>query len=261
MPGYRLTKYDPALRDEHGHYVADDWTAFSDVGKFNGLTMERYLEVEAAHLAAIEAFAVESGVERLGVWRAEGSRADAALLPAGLLDVLHDGYEVSLADALLIVRAMLRETFWCELATDGFTLHIGWDYYIYITSHVPCENAVRGARELGLFPEPFSSPYFRDPDDAYPPVDEAFWRRIEEFAEHAGPVPVLEMRYGGCWRWHLVRAGNRPALAPRSVVSVYARLTGRRLPTPARLHRSTVEPDFEGVLPDADGVVRARWTR
>lgn len=52
---YRVTKYDPADRDEHGHHNGSEDTS-SDHG-----------EVEAACLQAVEAFAAEAGVERLSV--------------------------------------------------------------------------------------------------------------------------------------------------------------------------------------------------
>lgn len=198
MHGYRVTKYDPVLRNEDGCF--DDWTAISDVGRtFNGveLTMERCLEVESAYLAAVEAFAVES---------------------------------------------------------DRLVVRCGYDYLMSVTSAEPCAASVRTARVLGLFPEPFESPHVDDERDPYPPAD-------EELAERVGPIPVLETPYYGGTRWHLVGAGHRPAFRPRSMIWVYARLAGRRLARPRQVLSSKVEPDFEGVLPDADGVVRARWSR
>ncbi|MGF1424936.1 hypothetical protein [Kitasatospora sp. LaBMicrA B282] len=52
---YRITKYDPADRDEHGGYRGPEQPV-SDHGP-----------VEAAYLAAVAAFAGASGVERLAV--------------------------------------------------------------------------------------------------------------------------------------------------------------------------------------------------
>lgn len=49
----RVTKYDPADRDEHGHYTGTEATV-SDHG-----------EVEAACLHPVEAFAADAGVDRL----------------------------------------------------------------------------------------------------------------------------------------------------------------------------------------------------
>src|SRR6266568_1243037 len=52
---HRITKYDPADRDEHGHYTGAE-EAVSDHGL-----------VEAAYLAAIAAFAEASGIDRLEI--------------------------------------------------------------------------------------------------------------------------------------------------------------------------------------------------
>lgn len=52
---YRITKYDPADRDEHSHYTGAE-EAVSDHGP-----------VEAAYLAAIAAFAEASGIDRLEI--------------------------------------------------------------------------------------------------------------------------------------------------------------------------------------------------
>ncbi|MEU8437831.1 RNA-binding protein [Streptomyces sp. NPDC029216] len=52
---HRITKYDPADRDRHGHYTGTEDTV-SDHGP-----------VESAYLEAIAAFAEESGVDRLAV--------------------------------------------------------------------------------------------------------------------------------------------------------------------------------------------------
>ncbi|MFE1500856.1 RNA-binding protein, partial [Streptomyces albidoflavus] len=52
---YRVTKYDPADRDLHGHYAGAE-PATSDHGP-----------VEAAYLRAVAAFAEEIGVDQLAI--------------------------------------------------------------------------------------------------------------------------------------------------------------------------------------------------
>ncbi|MGW4906308.1 hypothetical protein [Streptomyces sp. NPDC004270] len=52
---YQVTKYDPADRNQHGHYTGAE-TATSDHGP-----------VEAAYLRAVAAFAEEAGVDRLTI--------------------------------------------------------------------------------------------------------------------------------------------------------------------------------------------------
>jgi hypothetical protein len=46
---FRVTKYDPGLRDRTGAFTGHDWTSITEVGKaFNGrfLTQQHYEQVE-----------------------------------------------------------------------------------------------------------------------------------------------------------------------------------------------------------------------
>ncbi|MEU7967353.1 hypothetical protein AB0D09_28410 [Streptomyces sp. NPDC049097] len=105
---HRITKYDPADRDEHDHYTGAE-EAVSDHGP-----------VEAAYLAAIAAFAEASGIDRLeirepavtgfvhfGVEQSDGHGL-GGLFPPDLAGY-HDGAEVSLPVALELIRVMLRD--------------------------------------------------------------------------------------------------------------------------------------------------------
>lgn len=56
MYRYRITKYNPAYRDNEGIYLKDDWTSISDIGKaYNGenLTVESYRKVEDSYIKTI----------------------------------------------------------------------------------------------------------------------------------------------------------------------------------------------------------------
>jgi hypothetical protein len=155
---YRLTKYDPALRDVRGVFTGDDWTAISDNGStFAGvrLTLRSYLDVEGRHLAALASFIDESGTDMLvaeGVERAEGRFG------------IEEGDQLTPLEAIDAVRLMLRDDgWWCRLV-DGnrFFIHVGWDYYSYIGSDRPCESSIEFAHERGLFIDrDFQSPYLR----------------------------------------------------------------------------------------------------
>ncbi|MET9657539.1 hypothetical protein [Streptomyces sp. NPDC006510] len=52
---YRITKYDPADRGQHGHYIGAE-SAISDQGP-----------VEAAYLMAVAAFAEDTGFDQLAI--------------------------------------------------------------------------------------------------------------------------------------------------------------------------------------------------
>ncbi|MFC4062939.1 RNA-binding protein [Planomonospora corallina] len=241
---FRVTKYDPRLRDARGVFTGDDWTSISDVGGvFDGrrLTWERYEQVEAAHVRAVQLFAQESGVTELtvrtpslhGLGSGSPLPDHVSAVSGGLSpEDFHDGLTVSLTTGLELVRAMLREDgLWCLLeAEDRFRVAVGWDYYLYIGSHRPCSQVVDRVRELGLFvDEGFISPYDPDLGDpmAFRPADEEFWTEVESLAARAGgELPLLEMWAGNAWRWHLVTPGEgiarvRSALRPRAVVTVF----------------------------------------
>lgn len=251
---HRVTKYDPADRDEHGHCTGPEDTD-SDHGKG-----------EAAYLRAVAAFARDTGVDRLVVREpgvasfvhfgleptVQGYGLDG-LFPSGLED-FHDGVAVSLDTALELVRAMLRdEGLWCRLEVDDvFAVHVGWDQHLYVSSNVPCAGAMARTRELGLFPEPIdSSPYaFEDDEEGVQrPGDDEFWADLHR-AVYAGEAGVLEETYAeGATRWHRLTPDTvgtvRAGLAPRARLEVWPPLS----------------PDVTAVLErlPADGLVEGVW--
>ncbi|GAQ67232.1 hypothetical protein [Streptomyces scabiei] len=222
---HRITKYDPADRDEHGGYRGAEDTV-SDHGP-----------VEAAYLAAISAFAQAAGIDRLEIREpsvtghvhfgarpaVEGHGLDG-LFPADLTGY-HDGAEVSLAVALELVRVMLREQgAWCRLeAGDAFSVHVGWDQYVYVGSDRPCADAVARTRALGLFPEPLTaSPYAAEPE-VTEAADEDFWASVR--TELAARQGLLLEETHVATRWHRLTTENlnavRAGLGPRALLTVW----------------------------------------
>jgi small subunit ribosomal protein S1 len=281
---FTVTKYDPGLRDDTGAFTGCDWTSMAEIGEaFNGhvLTRQRYEQVEDAYLRAVELFAAASGVNELLVRDPElpaGINLRVASLgatwpvpdlsPLSLHD-LHDGLQVPLAVGVKLVRAMLRESgLWCRLEADGqFFAHVGWDYYLYIGSNQPCEQAVDQVRQLDLFVEHQTSPYHPEKPGTYPPADEAFWARVELLATQAGnELPLLEMWAGNAWRWHLVVPGGpleqvRQALKPRALLTVYCQpllpvndTTSTQVAEQAHrlLHTDSAVAGADGLIEEAD---------
>ncbi|MFF0140566.1 RNA-binding protein [Streptomyces sp. NPDC005227] len=310
---YRVTKYDPSDRDEHGSYTGLE-DAVSDHG-----------EVEAAYLQAVAAFARDTGIDHLVVREpavpslahfgveppVEGFGLDG-LFPSGPAG-FHDGAEVSLDIGLELVRAMLRDNgAWCRLEVeDTFAAHVGWDQYLYVSSNRPCAEALVRTSKLGLFPEPVdASPYrFEDEGEGIQrPGDDDFWACLHR-AVRDGVAGILEETYlEGATRWHHLTddtiSAVRSELAPRARLEVWPPLypdvetvlgalpaegliegvwqddTGRILSAianeddflelTARISRAPAAallpvyadervPLFTAVMPDNDGVLRARW--
>ncbi|TRO56284.1 RNA-binding protein [Streptomyces sp. IB201691-2A2] len=321
---YRVTKYDPADRDERGYYTGPEDTD-SDHG-----------EVEASYLQAVSAFAIRSGVDCLTIrepgvpsiaccgaesrWAGYGleglfppalSIATGQSVPPGF----HDGAIVPLRIALELVRAMLRGSgAWCRLEVeDVFAVHVGWDQYLYVGSSSPCEGALAEVRAFGLFAEPMpASPYDFDPEadgaGFLRPGDDKFWEMLGS-AVASGRAGVLEeMIVGGATHWHHLtpdtidavraRMGPRARLAVRPPLSSDIGAVLASLPADGlvegvwqdrdgRIHSAVCYEDdvpelasrissaaaavlvsvyegedlplFTAVMPDNDGVVRARW--
>lgn len=158
MQQLRVTKYDPALRNAAGAYTRDEWTHFADVGRVLGgrrVTLEEYEEVERAYVRAAIALLREAAVAGLYVRDLEDSAGAGALT---------EGVYVATDDLEEVVQSLLREAYWCRLEGDGAYLHFGWDYYMYVGVPATCPDAIAEATSLGLFVEPFVSPYLREPD-------------------------------------------------------------------------------------------------
>jgi hypothetical protein len=165
---WRVTKYDPALRNVQGHYTADDWTCKSEIGRYFGgkkLTYERYLRAESAYVSAATSFLADVDLIELRVISLENKRLDdvqavelrdIALSPALVRrnSLLQD------SDLEDVIRMVLRGVLWCKLVSKSrFYLHFGWDYYMYIGSTSPSYDAIESATRSGLFVDEMVSPY------------------------------------------------------------------------------------------------------
>ncbi|RSN60811.1 RNA-binding protein [Amycolatopsis sp. WAC 04182] len=252
---HRITKYDPADRDEWGTYRGSEHVS-SDHGP-----------VEAAYLAAVTAFAEDTGVTHLDIRDPEvtgfvhfgveppiDGHGLHGLFPADLTGY-HDGAQITLNVGRELVRAMLRENgAWCRLEVeDRFFVHVGYDQYMFIGSDQPCGHAIALTTASGLFVEPLDgSPY--EPDDEEPyesrPADAAFWAEVATLVAQRGSVLLEEQVVGNHSRWHRLTTDGVPELGPRALLNVWPDLS---TDIPAVLR--TMSPDFTGwaVLEHADG--------
>jgi hypothetical protein len=165
MAGYRLSKYNPALRDSNGAYTRLEWTSISDIGRtFDGVVvgLQDYMSIEDRYVRAISDIHHAAGCGGLVVRDLESFGDDDPIV-APEKPRVRDGAVIH-HDALeAVVRACLREEIWCRLeAEDGaFMLHFGYDYYVYITTEAEIDNAIDRARSAGLFVEAHLSPYLQ----------------------------------------------------------------------------------------------------
>ncbi|WP_327710587.1 S1 RNA-binding domain-containing protein [Streptomyces sp. NBC_00464] len=311
---YRITKYDPADRDEHGSYIGAT-EAISDHGP-----------VEDAYLQAVAAFAAGAGIDQLtirepqapglfhfGLEPAVSGHGLTGIFPPDLTGY-HDGATVPVAIGLELVRAMLRDDgAWCRLEVEGtFAVHVGWDQYVYVGTSTPPDRAVARTRTLGLFPERMdASPYdaaFDEGEGEQRPADDDFWAQLR-LSIAMGSAAILEECYiSTASRWHRLASDTVDAvcarLTPRARLTVWPDLSpdvdtvlaglpdeglvevvwedengqitstvadetqfaelaehvnGARAATVLSLDTDQRHPLFTAVLPDSDGVLRARW--
>ena len=170
MYQWRITKYDPALRDKNDVFLGDDWIMPQELGKtYKGgkltLTPQEYLKVEGHYVQAAMAFFKQSGVAKLTVKDLQNVKAvPEEIEKHGLNEkiTLHEGQQLGADDIANTVRMMLRELEWCRLeAPDKFFIHIGWDYYMYIGCEIDLPQAIAETERLGLYVEACESPYVR----------------------------------------------------------------------------------------------------
>jgi len=169
---WRVTKYDPAMRTSGGHFIGKEWTEFGQLAAAGDEALtkpEQYLQAEDRYVRAVERFLSASGVDEITVEGLEllsykPNETDTLGLR---MAPFVEGQVLSAAgEAGQVCRLVLRNYLWCRLIAEnsGF-VHFGWDYYMYIGSGRPCENAVTRTIADGLFVEPFTSPHHQNAEE------------------------------------------------------------------------------------------------
>jgi len=153
MNEYRVTKYNPANRNEQGSYIVDEWTDFSDIGQeFGGveLTLDMYLEVENAYVSVVLSIFEKMNVSYVTIRQLEKHTAVCQL---------HNNQKVMLSELSCVIRSVLRSQYWCKLVAENCFVHFGYDFYMYIGCSMSKEEVGKSALKNGLFAEEIKSPY------------------------------------------------------------------------------------------------------
>lgn len=175
MIGFRTTKYDPKLRSPNGAYARDEWTSVTDVGRVylgRAVELSDYRSVEEAYVETARRFLAQSQIRCLRIMDLESKIDNCDLLPSALveetraqLDAVEDGRVICDEHLEWVIRLVLREVIWCRLESEkeGFYIHFGYDYYMYIGSSRMRSHPPTLPR--GMFAELFESPYHREESD------------------------------------------------------------------------------------------------
>lgn len=151
---YRITKYDPKLRNKKGYYLIDDWTSMSDIGsKFNSriFTIDEYMLIEDKYIEFIKKFISINKLRLLSTHILEShnsweqieeyelkftGRCDKRFL--GVFNSISDNVEMSLEKTLVLARMILREYLWTSIKCGKNMIRFGYDYYMYFISEYDC---------------------------------------------------------------------------------------------------------------------------
>lgn len=157
MYTYRLTKYNPAFRNDKGAYTKAEWTQFTDIGKsFDEriFTESDYMKTEDAYVAVLLSFLEESSISTMTLDRVQNAKDTR--LNGG---VIRPGEIYGLGDLAQLFRLVLREQLWCKFTTDnGSYVDFGWDYYAYIGVPKQCEKSIALAKQHQLYVEDCPEP-------------------------------------------------------------------------------------------------------
>lgn len=168
---YRITKYDPALRDTQGAYLPDEWTSCSDIGKAiagKKLTVQEYLATENTYLDAIRVIAQHNGctafrarqLERLfSIWEVSRKMKRFGLSLAKeeteLYRSVETGCTYTMEETLSLARMILRELLWATLCDvqSRLSFTFGYDYYLYADCPPLADDVIEQIESNGLFVE------------------------------------------------------------------------------------------------------------
>ena len=106
---FRITKYNPRLRNKSGHYLIDEWTEYSDIGKsFNGiiLTMNEYRNFENRYINSAIMMLTEAGIDEMIVENLENNKGSKGI---------RNNQLVPIGEIPIVIKSILRNKYWCKL--------------------------------------------------------------------------------------------------------------------------------------------------
>ncbi len=189
MYQFRVTKYDPYKRDEHGTYLDEaEWTCPSEVA------IDTYLDTEQRYIRAVKRFFDDAGLTHLRVVNLHTEYSDY------LVDFKLDQpnlYEESFSRLSLredqvvswdviedILKISFRYSHVCSLALENrFFVNVGWDFYMYLGTGLVGDSVISQTHEDGLFVEVYDSPYQMRNLDETPAVLEVFSHKTQDIVD------------------------------------------------------------------------------
>lgn len=173
MFGYRITKYNPKNRNEHGYYQKEDWIGVSDIGKTfckKKLTLQKYLQVEDAYAQAIITIMDYLKLESLTLKNFVKLRIfHPELLNQEMLNVYNNSYnneQIDKTKVHLLTKLSLREEIASTFESNDMFVAFDYDYYMVIATSKEIPDAIRiKIEKSGLFVEDVPNSYVFGEDE------------------------------------------------------------------------------------------------
>ena len=164
MNSIRITKYNPENRNSEGHYLLDEWTCPSEVGKtFDGVKFKEseYFEIESKYVDAAIKLIESTGLNYLRIVGLNtnfiseylSDQNDQWLFESKFSEIeLFEDKSVDISDIKTIIKMILRNYIGCRLEVDGkFSLHFGYDFYMYASIPGFDKDTIEYIEGLGLY--------------------------------------------------------------------------------------------------------------
>lgn len=171
MRRYRITKYNPLLRDNQGHYISNEWTSYSDIGKvFHGniFTNQEYENMEKNYILSLKNILRKKKISELSISDIEKNFELSEIIEMlansnlSLTDSEKELYEkannnvrIRNHDLEAIIKLLLRECLWCKLSSTipKISIEIGYDFYVYVYCDNISDDVVEEIAKHELFLE------------------------------------------------------------------------------------------------------------
>lgn len=199
MPEYRITKYNPKLRNEKGYYMKEEWTSCSDIGRMYNdgeFTAKEYLSTEKKYLQTIAYILKKENVQSMTITGYERGLAvrktQRNFEKCGLhlqesekrfLRRAQNGMEIPVGKLPWVLRLLLRECFWCVLKdpVTGCKIEVDFDYYVYVRCHSLNQKEIERFAQDGIYIENMKN--VRTVQNEGEPVEEKCLKTAESAAQ------------------------------------------------------------------------------
>jgi len=169
MIGYRVTKYNPANRDNEGRYFLDEWTEYCDIGKkFNKkrFTYNEYVIVEEKYIKTIVSLMNFLGVKYISFKRGRRVLLEEDSLATKDMKKIYNSikreFKVYIEDIPDLVKLILRGYIWGVIKNEKMEVHFGNDFYMYIGLPAYNDELMESVIPDGLYGEQCCLPTYED---------------------------------------------------------------------------------------------------